>query len=99
MKMVLKIVIFGVLFFGTVFLDRKVLLPGKIMVPRSIFCVWLFCAYSGLALFRNSIKNSAEGHQSETVEMGRFPLFLLGRIPSGAYFGLPQGVIPVCPPP
>jgi hypothetical protein len=48
MKMVLKIVIFGVLFFGTVFLDRKVLLPGKIMVPDLIFCVWLFCAYLAL---------------------------------------------------
>jgi hypothetical protein len=45
MQMVLKIVIFGAFFFGTVFLDRKVLLPNKILVPDLIFLGWLFCAY------------------------------------------------------
>jgi hypothetical protein len=48
MQMVLKIVIFGAFFFGTVLLDRKVLLPSKILVPDLIFFGWLFCAYLAL---------------------------------------------------
>lgn len=45
MKMVLRIIIFGVFLFGTVLLERTILLPKNIILPDFLFCGWLFCAY------------------------------------------------------
>ena len=43
--MILKIIFFGAVLFGTVFLDREILFPKKIVVPDIIFLVWLLGVY------------------------------------------------------
>lgn len=43
--MLIKIVLGGAIFLGTVFFDRKYLMPKGIIVPDLIFCGWLFGVY------------------------------------------------------
>jgi hypothetical protein len=45
MKTLLRIIIFGVFLFGTVFMERKFLLPKNTILPDLIFCGWLFAGY------------------------------------------------------
>jgi hypothetical protein len=51
MKMALKVVIFGVLLYGTFLLYRKFLLYEEIRAVDFIFCAWLFCVYLTLLYF------------------------------------------------
>jgi hypothetical protein len=65
MKMILKIVIFWMLFFGTIVLDQQVLRPQNIILPDIVLYGWLFCVYLALLYFevRTRIKKATTQKQ------------------------------------